>query len=109
MNDGSILRWLANLDRYSSLLRRFETYYVGHGKSCDFTDIAKQKEYLLHYCANVLAETNGSGNFTHETLKTFEKKMLAAYPDHGCQFMITLSADRVGKELISLSPQNAAS
>jgi len=29
--------------------------------------------------------------------------MLTAFPDYGCQFMVALSADRVGKELMSLS------
>ena len=57
MNDGSILRWLANLDRYASILKQFEKYYVGHGRVCDFSDIAAQREYLLRYCANVLPET----------------------------------------------------
>ena len=47
MNDGGILRWLANLDKYSPVLKAFSNYYVGHGASCDFGAIAKQKEYFL--------------------------------------------------------------
>jgi glyoxylase-like metal-dependent hydrolase (beta-lactamase superfamily II) len=100
MNDGSILRWLANLDRYSPLLKEFATYYVGHGDSCDFSSIAKQKEYFLTYCANVLKSTNGLGLFLDETRKQFEQTMLSLYPDYGCQFMVSLSADAVGKELV---------
>lgn len=103
MNDGSILRWIANLGRYSSILKDFNTYYVGHGPSCDFTAITKQKEYFLTYCANVLKATNGTGVFDENTRKSFEENMLEAFPDYGCQFMVGLSADKVGQELISLS------
>jgi glyoxylase-like metal-dependent hydrolase (beta-lactamase superfamily II) len=103
MNDGSILRWLSNLDRYSPVLRNFKTYYVGHGSSCDFSSLAKQKEYFLTYCSNVLKATGGTGIFTDDTRKSFEQALLVAYPDYGCQFMVTLSADRVGSELASLS------
>ncbi|MHA4811294.1 Ivy family c-type lysozyme inhibitor [Flavitalea flava] len=101
MNDGSILRWLANLERYSPLLKDFSTYFVGHGPSCNFSAIAEQKEYFLTYCSNVLIATNGTGIFTDETKKAFERRMLTLFPGYGCQFMVSLSADRVGKELIS--------
>ena len=103
MNDGGILRWLANLDKYSPVLKAFSTYYVGHGASCDFGAIAKQKEYFLTYCSNVLKATNGSGIFNDNTMKEFERSVLAAYPDYGCQFMVGLSAERVGKELLNVS------
>ena len=103
MNDGSILRWLANLDKYSSLLKDFKSYYVGHGAPCDFTALAKQKEYFLTYCSNVLKSTNGTCIFNDDTRKSFEQQMLSSYPDYGCQFMVALSADRVGNELLSLS------
>jgi glyoxylase-like metal-dependent hydrolase (beta-lactamase superfamily II) len=103
MNDGSILRWLANLDRYSPILKDFKTYYVGHGSSCDYTSLEKQKEYFVTYCSNVLKATGGTGIFNDDTRKSFEQSMIAAFPGYGCQFMVALSADRVGKELLSLS------
>jgi glyoxylase-like metal-dependent hydrolase (beta-lactamase superfamily II) len=103
MNDGGILRWLANLDKYSPVLKAFSTYYIGHGASCDFGAIAKQKEYFLTYCSNVLKATNGSGIFNDNTIKVFERSVLEAYPDYGCQFMVGLSAERVGKELLNVS------
>jgi glyoxylase-like metal-dependent hydrolase (beta-lactamase superfamily II) len=99
MNDGSILRWLANLERYSPVLKNFSTYYIGHGPSCDFASIAKQEEYFLAYCSNILKATGGTAVFTDETRKTFEQMMLAAFPSYGCAFMVALSADRVAKEL----------
>jgi hypothetical protein len=49
-----------------------------------------------------LKATNGTGMFTDDTRKSFEQTMLAAFPGYGCQFMVALSADRVGKELLSL-------
>jgi glyoxylase-like metal-dependent hydrolase (beta-lactamase superfamily II) len=102
MNDGSILRWLANLDRYSPVLKNFDKYYVGHGEACDFASLEKQKEYFLTYCANVLKATGGTGIFNDDTRKSFEQTMIEAFPGYGCQFMIALSADHVGKELLSL-------
>jgi glyoxylase-like metal-dependent hydrolase (beta-lactamase superfamily II) len=103
MNDGSILRWLANLDKYTPILKEFDNYFVGHGSNCNFSDIKKQKEYFLTYCSNALKVTNGTGVFYEDTRKEFEQTMLAAYPNYGCQFMVGLSADRVGQELASLS------
>lgn len=105
MNDGSILRWLSNLDKLSPVLKNFKSFHIGHGENCDFSAIGKQKEYFLTYCSNVLKATGGSGIFNDDTRKSFEQTMLLAYPDYGCQFMVALSADRVGKELLSLSHQ----
>lgn len=101
MNDGSVLRWLANLEKLSPVLKNFNSYFIGHGESCDFSALAKQKEYFLVYCSKVLQATDGTGIFNDETRKVFEQNMLAAYPDYGCQFMVALSADRVGMELTS--------
>ncbi|HVI49259.1 MAG TPA: MBL fold metallo-hydrolase [Chitinophaga sp.] len=106
MNDGSILRWMANLENLTPVLKSFDNYYVGHGAVCDFADMAKQKDYMHIYCAEVLKATKGSGIFTDETRKAFEQKMISLFPDYGCQFMVSLSADRVGRELLSLSHKN---
>jgi glyoxylase-like metal-dependent hydrolase (beta-lactamase superfamily II) len=101
--DGSILRWLANLKRFEPILKNYETYYIGHGPECTFEDIAKQKEYFITYCSEVLSFTNGTGIFTDEIKKAFEQKIFSLYPDYGCQFMVSLSADKVGQELLTLS------
>ena len=103
MNDGSILRWIANLDKYAPVLREFRNYYVGHGLPCDITSLKKQKEYFLSYCTNVLKTSGGTGIFNDESRKIFEQTMLTIFPDYGCQFMVALSADSVGKELVSHS------
>ena len=103
MADGSILRWLANLQRWESLLKQYNTYYVGHGPACSFPAIQQQKEYFMEYCAAILHATNGTGLFTEESKKTFETTMFSLYPDYDCQFMVSLAADKVGSELISLS------
>ncbi|MBO9201022.1 MULTISPECIES: Ivy family c-type lysozyme inhibitor [Niastella] len=100
MNDGSVLRWLGNLEKYAPILKAYGTYYIGHGAPCDHRAIDKQKEYFITYCAQVLKATNGTGVFTVETKRSFEQAMLAAYPEYGCQFMVALSADTVGKELV---------
>ena len=99
MADGSILRWLANLERFTALLEKYNTYYIGHGPACDFSAIERQKNYFLAYCSELLKATDGTALLSDETKKTFEQKMLSLYPDYGCQFMITLSATKVAEEL----------
>jgi glyoxylase-like metal-dependent hydrolase (beta-lactamase superfamily II) len=99
MADGSILRWLANLDRFDSLLKKYNTYYVGHGDPCGYSALSKQREYFLSYCGELLKATNGTAVFNEETRDRFEKNMLAKYPSHGCQFMIGLAAEKVASEL----------
>ena len=105
MADGSILRWLGNLEKLEPVLKSYKSYHIGHGASCDFNAIARQEEYFLTYCANTLKATNGSGIFTDETKKNFEQMMIKEFPDYGCQFMIALSADRVGTELANAAHQ----
>jgi glyoxylase-like metal-dependent hydrolase (beta-lactamase superfamily II) len=101
--DGSVLRWLANLEWIAPVLKRYNSYYIGHGPACEFEDIAKQKEYIMMYCSEVLNSTNGTGVFSDEGKKNFEQKMFSMYPEYGCQFMVSLSADKVGQELVTLS------
>ena len=43
--------------------------------------------------------TGGTGIFTEETKAKFEASIVSSYPDYGCQFMISLAAETVGKEL----------
>jgi glyoxylase-like metal-dependent hydrolase (beta-lactamase superfamily II) len=99
MADGGILRWIANLGKYADELKRYDTYYVGHGPSCDFAAIAAQKEYFDRYCTELLRNTNGSAVFTDESKKAFEQSMFTAYPDYGCGFMVGLAAEKVASEL----------
>lgn len=103
MNDGSILRWIANLDRFAPTLKDYNTYLCGHGIDCDYKALQRQKEYFNNYCSEVLVATKGMGIFNDDTRKTFEQSILAAYPRYGCQFMVALSADAVSRELVSLS------
>lgn len=101
MADGSILRWLANLERFESILKDYETYYIGHGNVCDFSALKTQKDYILTYCSELLKATKGTAVFTEESRKQFETTMLNKFPSYGCQFMVGLSADKVAGELKS--------
>lgn len=101
MADGCILRWLANLEKYSEVLKSFEPYYVGHGPPCNYPAIARQKEYFIDYCSEILKATDGSAVFTEEAKKEFEEVMISKYPGYGCQFMVGLAAEKVASELIS--------
>jgi glyoxylase-like metal-dependent hydrolase (beta-lactamase superfamily II) len=100
MADGSILRWLANLEKYAPVLKNYPAYYIGHGPACTYENIEHQKNYFITYCSEVLKATNGSGIFTEETKKNFEQAMFSLYPGYGCQFMVSLGADKVGQELV---------
>jgi glyoxylase-like metal-dependent hydrolase (beta-lactamase superfamily II) len=99
MADGNILRWLSNLEKYNDLLKQYDQYYVGHGSVCNFSALQKQKEYFLTYCGEVLAHTHGTGTFSNESKDAFIKTMTNRYPNYGCQFMIGLAAEVVGREL----------
>jgi glyoxylase-like metal-dependent hydrolase (beta-lactamase superfamily II) len=103
MADGSILRWLANIERYADVLEQYSTYYIGHGESCGFGALAKQKDYFLSYCSQLLKSTNGTAVFTDQTKKEFETNILAKYPEYGCQFMVALAAEKVAGELRSMN------
>ncbi len=101
MADGSILRWLANIEKYAPTLKEYDTYYIGHGAPCNFSALAQQRAYLLTYCNEILKVTNGSAKFSEDTKALFEKNMMEKYPDYGCQFMIGLAAEKVADEIKS--------
>lgn len=99
MADGNILRWLINLERYSELLKDYNEFYIGHGETCNYSSLEKQKEYILTYCSNLLKVTEGNENIPEDKRKKFEQIMLDKYPGYGCQFMVELSLNRVASEL----------
>jgi len=103
MADGSILRWMANIERYSETLRKYNTYYIGHGAPCNYEALEKQRNYFITYCAELLKATDGSAILNDSDRRLFEESMLAKFPDYGCQFMVALAADKVAAELVSLS------
>lgn len=80
MADGSILRWLANLEAYSPILKEYNALYVGHGPAYDISAIKKQKAYFLDYCSELLKATGGTAAFDEASKEQFEKTMLEKYP-----------------------------
>lgn len=103
MADGSILRWIANIERYSEVLRKYQTYYIGHGAPCEHRALDKQRNYLITYCAELLKASGGSSVLNDTEKKLLQESMFSKFPDYGCQFMVGLSADKVAGELVSLS------
>ncbi len=101
MADGSILRWLGNLQKYAPVLKKYDTYYIGHGGPCGYDAIGAQTAYLLDYCATLLEHTEGTATLTEASKKSFETAMLHKYPEYGCQFMVGLAAEKVAEELKS--------
>jgi glyoxylase-like metal-dependent hydrolase (beta-lactamase superfamily II) len=102
MADGSILRWIANLDRFSEVLATYKTLYVGHGAAGDGTLIRKQRDYLMAACAAVLEATAGSAVFSENSKKKYEERMFARFPGYGFAFTVAFSADAVAKELVGV-------
>jgi glyoxylase-like metal-dependent hydrolase (beta-lactamase superfamily II) len=102
MADGSVLRWLGNLQRFEDRLSQYETLYNGHGPSGDASVIKKQKEYLLTACACALEATHGTAMFSEETKRHYADKMRQRYPGFGFEFTVPFSADAVAKELVGV-------
>src|SRR6185369_3294156 len=106
MMDGSVLRWLGNLERFEELLAQYKKLYLGHGPSGDSSLIAQQKEYFLTAAALLLNETNGSATLTDESKKAYEKAMVEKYPNYGFQLTVAFSADALAKELVGKKNYN---
>ena len=102
MMDGSILRWIANLDRFEDQLGRYETLYVGHGPAGDQTLIRSQRQYFKAACTALLEATDGSAVLTDDSRKRYEKSMLAMFPEHGFTLTVSFSADALAKELAGI-------
>lgn len=99
MNDGKILRWLANLERFTPLLKSAKNLYIGHGNEGGIELIDMQKKYLIDYCAALLEVTNGGVRLSEESTNKFIAEMERKYPAHGLNFMLGLSAAKVASEL----------
>jgi glyoxylase-like metal-dependent hydrolase (beta-lactamase superfamily II) len=102
MMDGSILRWMANLDRFGELLARYPTLYVGHGQASDGSLIQRQRQYFEAACTAILDATNGSAVLSDESRKAYEQTMLSKYPDYGFKLTVGFSADALAKELVGV-------
>jgi glyoxylase-like metal-dependent hydrolase (beta-lactamase superfamily II) len=102
MMDGSLLRWIANLDRFAELLAKYETLYVGHGPASDSSLIEKQRRYFATACIALLEATSGSAVLTDESRKQYEATMLARYPDYGFTLTVAFSADALARELVGI-------
>jgi glyoxylase-like metal-dependent hydrolase (beta-lactamase superfamily II) len=97
--DGSVLRWLANIERFRALLEGVTTLYPGHGRAGGVELLDAQKDYLLAYCAAVL-EVAGNNTTTDERAKEeLAGRMRRVLPGAPLEFMIGLSADAVAAEL----------
>ena len=103
MADGSILRWLANLEKWAPALQAYKSYYVGHGPTCDYSALAAQRDYLLHYSARLLEIAGDSATVSEEATQKLTQDLVKRYPSYGCQFMIGLSLPSVLAELRSKS------
>jgi glyoxylase-like metal-dependent hydrolase (beta-lactamase superfamily II) len=102
MMDGSVLRWIANIERLTGLLTQYRTIYVGHGPPTDASVLARQKEYFMTASGYVLDATNGTAVFTEASKKKYEERMLARYPGYGFQLTVAFSADALAKELVGI-------
>jgi len=100
MNDGQILRWIANLERYRDLLMKAGNIHIGHGPSGGSELVDQQINYLNDYSSTLLDTMNGHHQLDEDTTNQFVKRMTAKYPRYGLEFMLGLSAAKVAGELI---------
>jgi glyoxylase-like metal-dependent hydrolase (beta-lactamase superfamily II) len=102
MMDGSVLRWMANLDRFGDLLGRYRTLYVGHGPASNHSLIQKQQQYFRTACTELLEATSGSAVLTPDSTKQYEQAMFARCPGYGFTLTVALSAGALAKELVGV-------
>jgi glyoxylase-like metal-dependent hydrolase (beta-lactamase superfamily II) len=102
MMDGSVLRWMANLDRFRALLERYAVLYVGHGPASGHSLIGQQRQYFETACAALLDATDGSAMLTDESRKRYSEAMLAKYPGFGFTLTVGYSADALARELMGV-------
>ena len=100
--DGSLLRWMANLNRFEPLLEQYGKLYVGHGSASDISLVRKQKEYFETACHALLDATEGTAILNEGLKKKYEQAMLTAYPDYGFKLTVAFSADALAKELVGV-------
>jgi glyoxylase-like metal-dependent hydrolase (beta-lactamase superfamily II) len=97
--DGSVLRWLANIERFRALLEGVTTLYPGHGRAGGVELLDAQKDYLLAYCAAVLEVAGDSAATDERAKEELAGRMRRVLPGAPLEFMIGLSADAVAAEL----------
>jgi glyoxylase-like metal-dependent hydrolase (beta-lactamase superfamily II) len=102
MMDGSLLRWIANLDRFAEVLGKYPTLYVGHGPAGNSSLVEKQRRYFETACVALLDATGGSAVLTDESRKQYEATMLARYPGYGFTLTVAYSADTLARELVGM-------
>ncbi|MGH9160564.1 MAG: MBL fold metallo-hydrolase, partial [Vicinamibacteraceae bacterium] len=100
MMDGSVLRWMANLERFRALLVNYAVLYVGHGPASDHSLITKQQQYFQTACAALLEATGGSAILTDESRKRYTETMLTRYAGFGFTLTVGYSADALARELM---------
>ena len=98
MNDGKILRWLANLDRLDHLVNG-AALYVGHGEKGGKQLIRGQKDYLTNYGQMILETSNGHGFLSDEQIEEFTSKFENNYSGYGNSVLVGLSAQTVAAEI----------
>ncbi|MCR8644307.1 MBL fold metallo-hydrolase [Paenibacillus sp. N1-5-1-14] len=97
--DGSIRAWLLNIDNAEQYLDNVSEIYAGHGPAGGHELLAKQRDYLLTYCANVKELAQGNSQLSEEAKQELVTRMDRYLPNASLQFMISLSSDAVAAEL----------
>jgi glyoxylase-like metal-dependent hydrolase (beta-lactamase superfamily II) len=99
MADGSILRWISNLEKFKPLLKEYPRLYMGHGTDADFSIIDMQKNYLLDYCTSVISITGGLSVIHDDIEEKITQAMQTKFPSYGLSFMPGISVKTVIGEL----------
>ncbi len=97
--DGSVLKWLANLERMKRELAGMKMLYPGHGDAGDLGILEAQQKYLIAYAESVSAVLGNKTELTDDDKKALATRMEVYRPNAPLTFMVELSADAVAHEL----------
>lgn len=99
MADGSVLRWISNLEKFKPVLNNYPRFYLGHGPDADSSILDVQMNYLIDYCTTLLSITKGLSIVGEDIGNKMVEAMQKKYPTYGLSFMIGISANSMVNEL----------
>jgi len=101
MNDGNSTQWLQVLQKLLIELADVKQLFTGHGVPGNTSQLIQgQIEYIGHYRSNLLAMISDKELLSNTQKQSFEKSMIASYPEYQLTSFIKAGSEAVARELI---------
>ncbi len=100
VSDEHTAQWLANIERVKRDLRGIEKIYPGHGEAGDLSMLDWQRQYLMDYRRAVAELAANKPQLTDAAKQRLVERMKAVLPNGKLEFLISLGADAVARELV---------